>query len=188
MCDTRNKSSLLFSFFQGVARVDRKCLIEEVNMYPALNLRPDRIRQKLASGQMPGQIAMTFVSKTVTWEINNKIPDTLENFVGDLQHNLILTQAERFDLIEHIAHNDSITVLNKLCVCLEKKSDDDIIEFIAVLEKTPSLTHLGQFLRSVLQKCQEETDHEDKVQGRKKALYTCTLNHRIPCRDKTSLM
>ena len=138
-------------------------------MFPALqNLGPDRIRQKLARGQTPAQITMTFVANIVTREINNKIPDSLEKFVRDLQDNLILRQPEKVVLIEHIANNDNITALDKLCGYLENKPDKDIIELIQILEHSQYLAQLGQFLRSVFDRCQAEVmlPHMEQAQGK----------------------
>ena len=138
-------------------------------MYPAIqNLRAERIRQKLESGHTPSQITMMFGSNTVSREINNNMPDSLESFVRNLQENLIISQDEKLDLIGHLVNNDNITALDKLCGYMQCKEDNDIIEFIQVLEQTQSLSQLGQFLRSVLQRCQTEAViiHTDPNPGR----------------------
>ena len=148
-------------------------------MFPALqNLRLERIRQKLQSGHTPAQIAMMFVSNTLTREINNNMPDNLESFVRDLQEKLILSQDEKLDLIVHIANNDNITALDKLCGYIQCKEDNDIIEFISVLEQTQSLIQLGQFLRNVLQRCQAEDTqaYTDPVHGRQQLMFISVVS------------
>ena len=128
------------------------------------NLRPERIRQKLDSGRTPVQIAFWFMSSAVTQELNSKISNSLESFVLRLQESLIIDPKEKSDLMVHILNNESIAVVDKLCGYLHDKCDNDINEFIGVLEQTPLLPPLAQHMRRVVARCEEVSRNTDRAQ------------------------
>ena len=128
-------------------------------MFPDIALlRPNRIKQKLRDGLTPAQIAVWFSSESITRVLATYTGETLGEFVRNMQASLILKTEEKSELIVNILNNNIERAIDKLCVYLQQKSDEDITEFADMLRERPALAALSRHFDSVLQRCLQFAD------------------------------